>query len=67
MSKWVSMKDYQPEHDSLVLTFTPPCTMNVQWYWVLDDGPQWSLLSRSNPLHNMITHWMPLPELPKDE
>lgn len=66
MSEWISMKDRQPEHDTLVITFTPPHIINIQWYWILDDGPKWSMLSRDNPLHNMITHWMPIPNPPEE-
>lgn len=59
---WISVKDRLPERGTLVL-----CACRANIYEVLKfDGNGWI----HDPMHDymlgFVTHWMPLPELPKD-
>lgn len=58
---WISVKDKLPEFCNAVLTTTQYGTQRVGIY----DGGWW--LANTPDLRRMssITHWMPLPELPK--
>ncbi len=59
--KWISVKDRLPEPGSYVLVFTDDhCdyTAHYDGYWWLSGKPA---------LSYKVTHWMPLPEPPKEE
>lgn len=62
-NNWISVKERLPEDDSYYLTFTTEHTFEVYRYdgdgeWVTDWG---------DTANHDITHWMPLPEPPKEE
>lgn len=74
MSEWISVKDRLPEFQASVLIFTGKsyrvCSLSSSG-WSLsgsfhevdypDDDWDWDLTFIAN-----VTHWMPLPEAPKD-
>lgn len=64
--QWISVKDRLPETNQL-------CLVNTEWRgvvpatygnesWIFDDGQGWLEKALS-----YATHWMPLPEPPKEE
>lgn len=64
--QWRSVEDELPkEHDEVVVIFThtyrPFIAENTVAYW---DGEDWYTIDGE---HLRPTHWMPIPELPKDE
>ena len=70
--KWISVKDRLPEKLSLVLVWSntslfPTIAHRMEkndWYYHAVGGGKFSL--KTEP-HIKITHWMPLPEPPKNE
>ena len=66
MSKWISIRDKLPEKYSYVLTFKPG-HVPVHCFaikWVFSNVEKEIMSSKSR--FYKITHWMPLPEPPKD-
>ena len=69
MSKWISVKDRLPDEDEKILFLTN----NKQYrlgkrmckYWVCDNDA--SSNSAVAYITSEITHWMSLPEPPKEE
>jgi hypothetical protein len=64
--QWISVKDRLPETNEL-------CIVNTEWRaivpalygnesWIFDEGQGWS-----EKVLSYVSHWMPLPEPPKDE
>lgn len=64
--QWISVKDRLPEMNEL-------CIVNTEWRgivpatygnesWIFDEGQGWSEKALS-----YASHWMPLPEPPKEE
>ena len=61
MSEWISVKDRLPSSDVVVLIWSKEDGINSGWS--LGDG-RWRIRFF---LPNTPTHWMPLPEPPKEE
>lgn len=67
--EWISVKDRLPEDERDVLTcyYCKPNLnmrfMSVLSYFVFDSIPHW----QHESIGIVITHWMDLPELPKEE
>lgn len=67
--EWISVKDRLPEDERDVLTcfyHKPHLNMrfiSVSSYFVFDSIPHWQYES----IGIVVTHWMDLPELPKEE
>ncbi len=79
MGEWISVKDRLPEKQDPVLVYVPPCSHNGEEYigyvgmayytysvnggwWGGTDGSVYGAIGIiPNP-----THWMPLPEPPKE-
>ena len=74
MSEWISVKDRLPETEDdfvLVIVSGEPrkniklqsayelATYNTEDGWILEKWPDWMCAK--------ITHWMPLPEPPKED
>ncbi len=73
MSEWISVNDRLPETEEIVLVTVSGCPhknitlvcacelaeFNVHEGWILEMYPEWE-----NPI---VTHWMPLPEPPKED
>jgi len=61
MSEWISVKDRLPKEKQRVLVYHPDMQdadtgpISVQWGWICHK--KW----------NDVTHWMPLPEPPKED
>jgi hypothetical protein len=63
--EWISVKDRLPEKDFKVLCFYSNQYIDVLEYWY--DEKEIPVFFNP-PLHsvNDVTHWMPLPEPPKE-
>ena len=67
MSEWISVKDRLPEHDEKVIAYYGFGDCNLRFvstldYYAHDPNPHWQ--HESTGL--IVTHWMPLPEPPKE-
>ena len=57
--KWISVKDRLPENYEPVIIFQDNCR-NACYGWMIDG--RWSV-----PEWVSVTHWIPIPEMPKEE
>ena len=62
ISQWISVKDRLPENDVEVMLYDTDCGVVLGWY---DDEIEDFATEFISPL-DAVTHWMPLPEPPKD-
>lgn len=61
---WISVKDRLPLEGEKVITYLKDYDEFKIDYLILFPEPIWAcVLEREQ---NIVTHWMPLPELPKD-
>ena len=60
-SKWISVKDRQPKHHTPVLAF---CDNGDTIFGFMDFYKHWAEVGSEIPYE--VTHWMPLPEPPKE-
>ncbi len=62
--EWISVKDRLPESEVMVLTYLEDDNHYMIDYIIMFDVPLWAcILERDN---YKVTHWMPLPEAPKE-
>lgn len=61
--EWISVDDRLPKHGQIVFCYTKYFYEVLQWG---DDSEQWCGQNSVNAKH-YVTHWMPLPEPPKEE
>lgn len=80
MPKWISVKDRTPEYDRLVLVFCKVilsdhtfcaqaigCCHNPKLTDDADCDEDWTVRGINVPCRQLlVTHWMPLPDAPKD-
>lgn len=67
MPQWISVKDRLPEEGKLVLTYGPDGIIDVlARYRVSKNSWKWGRDGEFITLVFDITHWMPLPEPPKE-
>lgn len=59
--KWISVKDRQPKHYTPVLAF---CDNGDTIFGFMDFYKHWAEVGSEIPY--AVTHWMPLPEPPKE-
>lgn len=59
--KWISVKDRQPKHHIPVLAF---CDNGDTIFGFMDFYKHWAEVGSEIPYE--VTHWMPLPEPPKE-
>lgn len=71
MTEWISVKDRLPEDETKVLvcckavgTYKPINNIHMQTNHISSYNKRWDV---SIPFGYEITHWMPLPEPPKEE
>ena len=67
---WVSVKDRLPENEQYVMLWTKTGVMKYAKY--LDNEPHrpWITYDEDGSIRawdNVVTHWMPLPEPPKED
>lgn len=76
MNKWISVEDRLPDNDDMVLIWPQPCygvDLHVgQYQKHREDGPSWLSVTYEDHWGVLcdpiaVTHWMPLPEPPKDD
>lgn len=69
--QWISVKDRLPEYDQFVLLWHPDCKRQFVGFRVdsgiMDPLFWWHLELDMHEPERIITHWMPLPEAPKDK
>lgn len=59
MSEWISVKERLPNENTRVLVYAKQgCYMNLRVDYICNGGMWFYSM--------MVTHWMPLPELPKE-
>lgn len=61
--KWISVEDMMPKNGQIVFCYTKHFYEVLQWD---DDSEQWCGQNSVNAKH-YVTHWMPIPEIPKEE
>ena len=61
-TKWISVDDRLPDHVNFVLVSNGKRIVMAR----LQNGHQWYFADHSS-IGIIITHWMPLPNLPKQE
>ena len=75
MNEWISVNDRLPKSKQMVLCYTP-CDgfMFVGYYQEIEPNPYWksywniiTAMRSTKKITKKVTHWMPLPEAPKDE
>ena len=68
MSKWISVKERLPERGYKVLTVNGHGYIRIFALWE-KAGREWCWIDEAGHFNhvNDITHWMPMPELPKEE
>ena len=67
--KWISVKDRLPELNQPVLVFAPTEDENYLVDYIhsfLDGNPLWNWCVNVENNQQTVTHWMPLPEPPKE-
>ncbi len=64
MMEWISVKDRIPKKDTPVLCFDGTY-IDVMEYWYDENGKS-HFFNPPFPPNEGITHWMPLPEAPKE-
>ena len=75
VQEWISVKDKLPPYNHDVLVYRPNMAMKIvvdsyDGYYGEDDGEWYEGWAKyGKDIHNnpLITHWMPMPELPKGE
>ena len=71
--EWISIKERWPTERTHVLTVDKQGTCLVDYAFYLHERPDKTCISRliwakkSDRQQNSITHWMPLPEPPKEQ
>lgn len=67
ISPWISVKDRLPEDQRSVLTLNGHGKIKIMCLWS-KRGELWTWIYQERFVHyNDITHWMPLPEPPKED
>ena len=67
VDRWISVKDKLPEIGKSVLIYYPKWDGDeIQVAKLEDDGMMFDICGEFNVGTGVITHWMPLPEPPKD-
>ena len=65
--KWISVEDRLPEDQRSVLTVNGHGEIRVMGLWS-KCGDEWTWVHNYRTMHyNDITHWMPIPEMSKEE
>ena len=66
MNDWISVKDRLPKNNERILAWCKDyCIHDVVWDW---PGCSWfDEVTGVEHKELFVTHWMPLPELPKGE
>jgi hypothetical protein len=67
--KWIPVTERWPEERMAVIVYAPYMKNEFMAYWT---GSRWMVWAageyeREMPEYHQITHWMPLPEPPKEE
>lgn len=62
MSDWINVKDKEP-HEGMYLVYTIYGFGGVFMFW----GHNWYDNERSSCANGYVTHYMPLPEPPKED
>lgn len=69
MSDWIRAEDRLPDQDGKYLCVYHFAGGEMQFpdvrdYYATDDHPHWA---HTRGFNIVITHWMPLPEMPKED
>ena len=68
MGEWISVKDRLPEDCKKILVVNGRGYISISSLW-RKDGSKWTWVDSAGHFNhvNDITHWMPLPEPPKED
>jgi hypothetical protein len=66
MQSWIPVSERLPEHGKVVLVYGKRGAIYTAWCNSLYKNPGWHKLNSKNHFCEP-THWMPLPEPPKEE
>lgn len=70
MAEWISVKDRLPRDiGKSVLVVNGHGKISIYALWKREYGNRWTWIDSTGRFNhvNDITHWMPLPELPKED
>lgn len=69
MSEWISAKDRLPKPYEVVLTaaYFREVSDSLVYIGNVNGIDKWDICGVKNSGEYTVTHWMPLPELPKEE
>lgn len=66
MNEWISVKDKLPENFETVLALCKDGDMFVGRHTSWQQWQIWTAKKSTKIVQRTVTHWMPLPEPPKD-
>lgn len=75
MKEWISVKDRLPPYEKTVLVYykDPYARFPDKDSWVYtgyldlcNDKPKWDVEDMFDVVQELVTHWMPLPEMPEN-
>lgn len=67
MAEWISVEERLPEDQRSVLTVNGHGEIRIMGLWS-KRGDEWTWVHNNRMMHyNDITHWLPLPEPPKED
>ena len=73
VQEWISVEDRLPENDVMVIGFTPCDGFMFVGYYHEEpkyDWKSWMIITAmrsTKVMKKKVTHWLPLPQLPKGE
>ena len=67
LAEWISVKDRLPKDEKAILLYDAETGHNpmLGWYEIYESGASYFVPAGCIYLRMLVTHWMPIPELPK--
>ena len=67
MNEWISVKDKFPNFDEECIVYTDDKNINVSRFYGFGTGFPDGIWEFYDGYYLDVTHWMPIPELPKED